>query len=261
MSSLAGKVVVVIGGTTGIGLSGSLAIVRAGGRVVAVGRDEPALDQARQALGDSGLVLAGDAADPATAPDAIDQAIRRFGGFDGLYHVAGGSGRGAGDGPLHKVDDDGWRYTLDLNLCSVFYSNRAAARRFLDRGTGGSVLNIGSVLASRPSPTHFATHAYAVAKAGIEALTRAAAAYYAPHGVRFNAIAPGLVDTPMSRRAMENDEIVHYVVSRQPLDGGRPGRPDDLDGAVVYFLSDRSRFVTGQVLAIDGGWSVSEGRQ
>ena len=165
-----------------------------------------------------------------------------------------------GDGPLHEITDEGWRKTLDLNAASMFYSNRAAVRQFLAQKTGGSILNLTSVLAYSPAPAHFATHAYATAKAAAIGLTTACAAYYAPHGIRFNLIAPGLVDTPMARRAVEDETIRRYIATKQPLDGGRIGRPEDLDAAVVFFLSDQSRFVTGQVLGIDGGWAVTEGR-
>jgi NAD(P)-dependent dehydrogenase (short-subunit alcohol dehydrogenase family) len=173
--------------------------------------------------------------------------------------VAGGSGRRYGDGPLDEISDDGWRQTMHWNLDSLFYSNRAAARQFLAQEAAGSVLNMVSVLAFSPSPRYFATHAYATSKAAAIGLTTAAAAHYAPHNIRFNAIAPALVDTPMAQRAAGDSEIMAYVRSKQPLDGGRIGCPPDLDDAVVFFLSDESRFVTGQVLAIDGGWSVTEG--
>jgi NAD(P)-dependent dehydrogenase (short-subunit alcohol dehydrogenase family) len=255
---LADKTVVVIGGTTGLGLSAVKACLAAGARVVAVGRN-PANVSAVAALGGRVRALAGDAVDPQTAVRAIDEAVRAFGGFDGLYHVAGGSGRSEGDGPLHQLSDRGIEFTLDLNLKSLILSNRAAARRFLAQGTPGSVLNMSSVLAFSPSPRYFATHAYAAAKAAVIGLTRAAAAYYARHSIRFNAIAPALFETPMSRRAQESPEVLDFVSSKQPLDGGRLGRPADADAAVVYFLSDASRFVTGQVLAVDGGWSVTEG--
>ena len=86
----------------------------------------------------------------------------------------------------------------------------------------------------------------------------AAAASYAPSGIRFNALLPGLTDTPMSARAMNDARIHAFVREKQPLDGGRAGRPADLDAAVVFFLSDASRFVTGQALAVDGGWSVTD---
>ncbi len=260
VTPLENKVIVIVGGTTGLGLSGARACVEAGARVVVVGRNPESARAAVQTLGDASRAVVGDAVDPATVGRALDVATRELGGLDGLYHVAGGSGRGLGDGPLHEVTDDGWSGTMALNLTSTFNSCRAAARHFSDSGRAGSVLAMTSVLGFAPSPVHFATHAYAAAKAAIIGLTRAAAAYYAPRDIRFNAIAPALVETPMSRRAAENEEIISYIRSKQPLDGGRVGDPSDLDDAVVFFLSDRSRFVTGQVLAVDGGWCVSEGR-
>jgi NAD(P)-dependent dehydrogenase (short-subunit alcohol dehydrogenase family) len=91
-------------------------------------------------------------------------------------------------------------------------------------------------------------------------MTRAAAAFYAPHNIRFNVLAPALVETPMSRRACGDENIMEFIASKQPLDGGRIGQSADLDAAVVYFLSDGSKFTTGQVLSVDGGWDVSEGQ-
>jgi NAD(P)-dependent dehydrogenase (short-subunit alcohol dehydrogenase family) len=254
------RVVVVIGGTTGLGLSAARACLRAGAAVVACGRNTESVAAAHDVLGDRARVFAGDATDPQTATEAIRRAIAEFGRFDALYHVAGGSGRQAGDGPLHEITDAGIEATLRLNLVSLMVSNRAAARSLLERGVGGSVLNMGSVLGFSPSPKFFATHVYAAAKSAIVGFTKSCAAYYAPHSIRFNVLAPGLTDTPMAQRAAGNEVIQRFVKAKQPLDGGRIGSPEDLDAAVVYFLSDESRFVTGQVLAIDGGWSVSEGR-
>jgi NAD(P)-dependent dehydrogenase (short-subunit alcohol dehydrogenase family) len=186
--------------------------------------------------------------------------VRRWGALHGLYHVAGGSGRRMGDGPLHELTDAGWKATLDLNLSSVVFSNRAATRQFLAQGSGGSILNMGSVLGWSPSPKYFATHAYAASKSAIIGLTRALASYYAPNNIRFNVLAPGLVATPMAHRASSDLEILRFTRTKQPLDGGRIGSPGDCDGAAVYFMSDASRFTTGQVLAVDGGWEVSEGQ-
>jgi NAD(P)-dependent dehydrogenase (short-subunit alcohol dehydrogenase family) len=132
----------------------------------------------------------GDAILPETAERAVCAAHDEFGRLDGLYHVAGGSGRAFGDGPLDAITNEGWNQTLRLNLDSVFYSNRAAVRYWLAHGRGGSILNVTSVLGFDPSPHFFATHAYAAAKAAIIGLTRAAAAQYAPHQVRVNALAP-----------------------------------------------------------------------
>ena len=199
--------------------------------------------------------------DPSSAPAAIDRAIEQFGGFHGLYHVAGGSGRKFGDGPLHEVSDDGWRHTLDHNLTSLFHSNRAAVRQFIAQKSGGSILNISSVLAWSPSSRFFATHAYAAAKAAAIGFTKSCASYYADRDIRFNVIAPGLIATPMSERAQSDPNILKFIATKQPLKTGGFGNPKDLDAAVVYFLSEQSRFVTGQVLAIDGGWCISDGQE
>jgi NAD(P)-dependent dehydrogenase (short-subunit alcohol dehydrogenase family) len=119
---------------------------------------------------------------------------------------------------------------------------------------------LGSVLGWSPSPEFFATHAYAAAKAAIIGFTRSTAAYYARHDIRCNVLAPALVETPMSRRAAGDARIQKFIATKQPLDGGRIGQPADCDGAAVYLLSDAARFVTGQVLAVDGGWTVSDGQ-
>jgi len=257
---LKGKSIVVIGGTTGIGLAGAKAFVREGARVVVVGRSEESVTKARAALGKKGVAFSGDAMNPETAEKAIETAVKKFGALDGLYHVAGGSGRKMGDGPLHEITNEGWQYTLELNMTSVFYSNRAAARHFLAQKKAGVILNLGSILGMSPSPKYFSTHAYAAAKSSMIGFIKACAAYYAPQKIRFNLLVPALVDTPMSKRAMANDEIMRFIATKQPLDGGRVGAPEDLDLAAVFFMSDQSKFVTGQVLAVDGGWSVSEGQ-
>jgi NAD(P)-dependent dehydrogenase (short-subunit alcohol dehydrogenase family) len=261
VNTLASKVIVVIGGTSGLGLSAAKAFVAAGANVVIVGRHKDRMAAAKKELGNAAAGLAADAAKPGTAAKAIALALKTFHGFHGLYHVAGGSGRQMGDGPLHEITDAGWHYTINLNLNSLFFSNRAAVRQFLKQRTGGTVLNCGSVLGFAPSPTFFSTHAYATAKAAILGLTKSAAAHYAGNDIRFNVLAPGLVATPMSQRAQENKAIMQFIRTKQPLDGGRIGQPADLDAAAVFFMSDASKFVTGQVLAVDGGWSVSEGRE
>jgi NAD(P)-dependent dehydrogenase (short-subunit alcohol dehydrogenase family) len=256
---LEGKVVVVVGGTSGIGLSGVRACLDAGARVMALGLPAEGSDRLEAELGPNARVMLGDARDPEVPRSAIARAVAELGGLDALYHVAGGSGRAFGDGPLHETTDEGWVETLRLNPTSVFHSNRAAVQHWLKQGRPGSVLNLGSVSGFSPSPRHFDTHAYAAAKAGLEGLTVAAAAYYAPRGIRFNALLPGLTDTPGSRRAMADPQIQAFIHAKQPLDGGRAAQARDLDAAVVFFLSDDSRFVTGQTLAVDGGWSVTEG--
>lgn len=227
MSKLSGKVLVVIGGTSGLGLSAAKAFVREGARLIVVGRSAEKVQAVERKLGSVVAGLATDAMQPDTATRAIALAVEKFGGFHGLYHVAGGSGRRHGDGPLHEVTDEGWQFTLNENLTSLLYSNRAAVRQFLAQRTGGTVLNMGSVLGWSPSPQFFATHAYATAKAGIIGLTRSAAAHYAKDNIRFNVLAPALVATPMSERAQTDAAILDFIRTKQPLDGGRIGQPED----------------------------------
>ncbi len=258
--SLSNKNIVIIGGTAGLGLSGALAFIANGARLVVVGRDDENAGEAAALLGDRAEVVTGDAVQPAMALRAIDICVRQFGKLDGLYHVAGGSGRKMGDGPLHELTLEGWNKTLELNLTSLMLSNQAAVRQFLKQGTGGSILNTGSVLGWSPSPQYFSTHTYAAAKSAIIGFTRSVAAYYAKENIRINAIAPGLVETPMSRRAAEDETILSFIKTKQPLDGGRIGTPSDLDGLAVYFMSEQSGFTTGQIIAVDGGWTVSEGQ-
>ncbi len=255
-----GLVVVVMGGTTGLGLSAALRLVENGAQVVVTSRSESNVIAALALLGPKACGFAGDASLPETAERAVALAVATHGRLDALYHVAGGSGRAKGDGPLHDLTDEGLRYTLDLNLASIMMSNRAAVRQFLNQGSGGCVLNMGSVLGWSPSPDYFASHAYAAAKAGIIGFSKSIASYYAPDNIRVNVIAPALVETPMSQRAVGDEAIQRFIAAKQPLDGGRVGTPEDVEGAALFLLSRAAHFITGQVLAVDGGWTVSEGR-
>ncbi len=254
------KKIVIIGGTSGIGLSAAIHFVKEGAKVVAVGLEEQSSERARQLLGMEGSVLQGDACRPETPVAAIQHCEEKYGGFDGLYHVAGGSGRKWGDGPLHELTLEGWHKTLELNMTSVMLSNQAAVKVFTAQQRSGTILNLSSVLGFAPSPKFFYTHAYATAKAAVIGFSKAIAAYYAPKDIRVNVLAPALVATPMSRRARNNTAIMDYIRTKQPLQGGRIGQPADLDTLAGYFMSDQSRFVTGQVMAVDGGWSISEGQ-
>ena len=259
-NDLKGKSLVIIGGTTGLGLSAGRAFLEHGARIVVLGRNPVNVKKAKKEFGKSARCISADATDPNSAITAIKVALQEFNGFHGLYHIAGGSGRKAGDGPLHELSDHGWYSTINLNLSSLMFSNRAAVRQFLADGTPGSILNLGSVLGWSPSPRFFATHAYAAAKSAIIGFTKSIASYYAAMNIRCNVLAPGLVETPMSKRASEDRAILRFIKTKQPLDGGRIGVSTDCDAAAVYFMSDASRFTTGQVLAVDGGWGLSEGQ-
>lgn len=254
------KSIVIIGGTTGIGLSAALSFIEHGAKVVVVGRNEESVAHASSLLKENGTALEGDASQSGTAVNAIDTCLKNYGGFDGLYHVAGGSGRKFGDGPLHELTLDGWNQTISLNLTSLMMSNQAAVKSFMGRKTSGSILNMGSVLGYSPSPKYFVTHAYAATKSAVIGFTKSIASYYAAYNIRVNVIAPALVETPMAQRAAQDDVIMNFIHTKQPLDGGRIGQPKDLNGAAIYFMSDFSNFATGQVLSVDGGWSISEGQ-
>jgi NAD(P)-dependent dehydrogenase (short-subunit alcohol dehydrogenase family) len=257
---LGNKNIVIVGGTSGIGFSAAEAFIQNGANVIVVGRDRENGAGAQEKLGPGAKVITGDAVEPLTAIHAIEACIHNFGSFSGLYHVAGGSGRKMGDGPLHELTLEGWNKTMELNLTSLMLSNQAAVRQFLLQGGGGVILNIGSVLGYSPSPQYFSTHAYAAAKSAAVGFTRSIAACYAKNNIRVNLIAPALVETPMARRAVANEAIRSFIKTKQPLDGGRVGDPADLNGLAVYFMSDLSKFTTGQIVAVDGGWTVSEGQ-
>ena len=260
MNQLENKKIVIIGGTTGLGLSAAKAFVENGASVVVVGRNPESAEKAKAELGANALAISADATDASTAVNAIEACIKTFGDFNGLYHVAGGSGRKMGDGPLHELTTEGWNKTLELNLTSLMYSNQAAVKKFLELNKEGTILNMSSVLGYSPSPKYFTTHAYTAAKSAIIGFTKSIAAYYAKNNIRINVIAPALVETPMAQRAAQDATIMDFIKTKQPLDGGRIGKPEDLDGLAVYFMSDYSRFTTGQVIAVDGGWEVSEGQ-
>ncbi len=207
---------------------------------------------------------AGSAAADLTVESDVDRAmaaaVGQFGRIDGAFAVAGGSGRRFGDGPIHELTADGWERTLALNLRTQALTCRAVVRQMLAQapnssGTRGSILLMGSVTATDPSPEFFATHAYAAAKGATNALMTTMAATYARDRIRVNAVAPGLTHTPMAARAAGDTAIRAFAARKQPL-AGELMDPDEVAHAAVYFLSDESRAVTGQLLKIDGGWSV-----
>lgn len=200
--------------------------------------------------------LASDLTDSAQATAAVAACVAALGSVDGVFCVVGGSGRRFGDGPLDSCTDEGWRQTFALNLDTTFFIARAALAQFLAQGGGGSLVFTGSVLATHPEPGKFATHAYAASKGAILSLVTTLASYYAPQKIRVNAVAPGLVRTPMSQRAQGDAEIMALLKTKQPLAEDLLSA-DELAKAALFLLGDSAAQITGQTLTVDGGWSVS----
>ena len=263
MSRFDGRVSLVTG-STGMAASAAHALVAEGASVFVASRTAEHARALADELEAGGSVAwrAADLTVEAEADAAVAACIERFGRIDALYDVAGISGRSFGDGPLHEATLAGWEMVMAANVTSLFLVARATVRQMLVQerdadGSRGVLLTMSSALARHPSPEFFATHAYAASKGAIEAFTIAVAAYYAPHGIRANAIAPSLVATPMSRRAQDDPAIADYLRTKQPLAGG-PIPADAVTPVALHLLSRESRMITGQVIEVDAGWGVSE---
>ncbi len=187
--------------------------------------------------------------------DAFDQAIDQLGGLDHAVSIVGGSGRSFGDGAIEDISKSAWDQTLELNLTTAFMTAREAIKYFKDHG-GGSLTLTSSVLATSPSPEFFTTHAYAVAKGGINTLVKVLSAAYMANSIRVNAVAPSLVATPMAARAAQNPAIAEFTKRKQPF-APQQLSADQVAAAYVYLIENQG--VTGQVIEIDGGWSVNSG--
>jgi len=258
---------VLITGSTGMAASAARAIAAEGGAVFLTSRDAKHLETLAGEIEQAGGRCAWHAADlrhEADVEAACGAFDRWFGRLDAVYSVAGISGRRFGDGPLHEATIEGWDTVMAANATSQFLVTRAAIRRMLEQapdagGSRGVILTMSSTLATHPAPAFFATHAYAASKGAIDSFTRSVAAYYAPHGIRVNAIAPSLVATPMSRRAQDDEAILGYLADKQPLAGGAID-VEAVTSVALHLLSDEARMMTGQVIVVDGGWTVSEPR-
>jgi NAD(P)-dependent dehydrogenase (short-subunit alcohol dehydrogenase family) len=260
----AGRTVLVTG-STGMAASAARAIAAEGGSVFLVSRTPEHLDALTARIRAEGGQAASHAAD-LRREDEVEGAFAAFdsafGRLDAVYSVAGISGRRFGDGPVHQASLEGWETVLAANATSQFLVARAAIRRMLAQEpdgawNSGALLLMSSTLATHPAPAYFGTHAYAASKGLIDALTRSLAAMYAPDGIRVNAVAPALIATPMSVRAQEDPAILEYLAVRQPLAGG-PIDADAVTATALHLLSADASMVTGQVVAVDGGWTVSD---
>ena len=256
--------VCLVTGSTGLAAAGAERLAAESAAVFLTSRSE---DHCRdladriEAAGGRVAFLAADLTVEGGAANAATACVEVFGRIDGLFSVAGGSGRRFGDGPIHEVTASAWDQTLALNLrtqalvCGAVIG-RMRAQEPNSSGTRGSVLLMGSVTVTDPVPELFGTHAYAAAKGATTALMTAMAATYLADRIRVNAVAPSLTRTSMASRAAGDEGILAFARRKQPL-AGEMLDPDEVAHAAVYFLSDESRTVTGQLLKIDGGWSVN----
>ncbi|NKB66813.1 MAG: SDR family oxidoreductase [Candidatus Latescibacteria bacterium] len=251
----------LISGSTGIAAATATRVVAEGGQVLVCSRTEEKCAALAQQLGNACRYRAADLRQAGQVEGVVRQCIEDFGRIDALFNVAGISGRRLGDGPIHECGEYGWDATLEANLKSQFLLCRAVIGHMLRQQPGpsglrGAVLNMTSVLGFAPERRFFAAHAYAASKGAIISLSRSMAAYYAPHKIRVNAIAPALVRTPMSGRAQSDADILAFMEDKQPLNQGLI-EPEDVADMAVFLLSDEAKSVTGDVFTVDGGWCVS----
>jgi NAD(P)-dependent dehydrogenase (short-subunit alcohol dehydrogenase family) len=251
------KVAIITGGSSGIGRATALLFAQEGARVAIFDLDDVGGQQTIEEIQAQGGTASFVRTDVSVARDieaAVKRTVEEFGRLDVIFNGAGLSGRKWGDGPTADCTEEAWDRVLAINLKSVFLGCKYAIREMVKIG-GGAIVNLSSVLGLVGGDEDFATHAYAASKGGIVSLTRSIAAYYAPQKIRANVICPGLIATPMSRRAQANEAIRARLSDLQPLTSDF-GQPLDVAQAALYLASDQAKFVTGAVLTVDGGWTV-----
>ena len=245
--SLEGRVAVVIGGTSGIGLTLAQGLTRAGADVVCHGLVEPPEETmaAVRALGRRAAAVVGDLSLPATALRLVGEAEAALGPVDVLVNNAGTIRRA----PAAEHSDEDWDLVLAVDLSSPFRLSREVGKRLIARGARGKIVNVASLLSFQGG---ILVPSYAAAKGGLAQLTKALANEWAPKGINVNAIAPGYMRTDNTAALRADANRSRQILERIPA--GRWGEPEDLAGAVVFLASPASDYVTGHVLAVDGGW-------
>ncbi len=231
----------VTGGGSGIGRGVSRKLAEEGGRVAVLDANGSAAEKVAKEVGGEAHVL--DVSDPA----AVGQVFGMLGPLQGLVTCAGISDVT----PIVAMTAQTWRRVTGVQLDGTFFCLQAAARNMIAHGMGGAIVNTASINATFG---HRGLSAYSAAKAGIAMLTRIAALEFAQAGIRVNAVAPGIVETGMTAEVVQDPDFVQTWSAAIPL--GRIGQPDDIADVVAFLCTPQSRWVTGQVLAVDGGGSL-----
>ncbi len=241
---LVGRAAVVTGGASGIGRATAQRFLEEEARVVLVDRSPATTDAVDEMGGSAGAVygVVADVSTTAGAEEAIAESERLLGGIDILVNGAGIAGRSV---PLWELTDQDWDEMMAVTLRSVFSCTRAAIRMMRRQGSG-AVVSIASVAGKEGNPNAVA---YSTAKAGVIAFTKAVAKEVARQGIRVNAVAPGLIKTPMNEQVSE--EHLQYMLERMPM--GRIGLPEEVAALITFLASDQASFTTGQVYDISGG--------